>query len=187
MDSVLIREPIDSLPVANRPYLTLAQFYADAGNPDRAERYSQTWEQALPQVVRDGDPQRYLALGSIALARGRAAEAVTAFRKFRELDGCILCSLYEIGQAFEELGQPDKRDGLTCHSPVGGRRFNPHGVLERELGQHGDRHEGRTRAPRVVPSNLGGATPTMVIVILLTRIVWLRTDGSAPSSVVQNR
>ena len=107
MDSVLAGSPIDSLPVANRPYLTLAAFYARAGDPDRAERYYQTWERSLPQDVRDGDNQRHVAQGFIALARGRATDAVTAFRKARDAEGCTVCWLYGVGEAFEELHQPD--------------------------------------------------------------------------------
>jgi tetratricopeptide (TPR) repeat protein len=107
MDSLVAVLAFDSLPPASRPYLTLAEFYARTGDAARGKRFYQTWEQEVPRAVRDYEPQRHVAAGQIALAEGRPRDAITSFRAFREVEGCRVCWLWEIGQAFEELGQPD--------------------------------------------------------------------------------
>jgi tetratricopeptide (TPR) repeat protein len=45
--------------------------------------------------------------GMIALASGKPADAIASFRAFRDNQGCQTCFLYEIGQAFDALHQPD--------------------------------------------------------------------------------
>jgi tetratricopeptide (TPR) repeat protein len=107
MDSVLRKHPLDSLPPASRPYLMLAQFYAQAGDVARAERFVQDYEREVPEVLRTGDSDRFLAQGMIALAGDRAADALTAFRTYRDREGCTLCYLFEMGRAFDALEQPD--------------------------------------------------------------------------------
>ncbi len=152
MDSVLTREPIDSLPAANRPYLALARLYARAGDPNRAERYYQTWEREIPQIVRDGEIQRFGVQGLIALARGRPTEAVAAFRKGRDAEGCTLCWLYEIGEAFDELHQPDSAlasyEGLATLPEPGtaGRQL----VLPPALRRLGELYEGKGNKTKAV-------------------------------------
>ncbi len=107
LDSLLAMEPIDSLSPADRPYLSLAGFYAEAGDADRADRYYQAWARETPAVIRDGEPQRHEVEARIAMARGKPAAALPLFRKFREQSGCISCGLLEIGEAFDALNQPD--------------------------------------------------------------------------------
>ena len=106
LDSVLTRYPLDAEPALNRPYPQLAAEYARAGAPDRAEALMHEYEREVPEVLRN-TPERYTAEGMIAQARGEHARAIAAFRTSRELEGCQVCRLYEIGQSFDALKQPD--------------------------------------------------------------------------------
>ncbi len=107
MDSVLTRHPLDSLPPASRPYLKLAEFYAQAGNTSRAEQLVRDYERAVPEVFRSTDDERFSAAGAIALAKGKPQEALAALRTYREREGCNTCYLYEIGEAFDAMRLPD--------------------------------------------------------------------------------
>ena len=137
MDSLLAALPFDSLPPSNRPYLTLAEFYAQAGDLARAKRFYQTWEQALPATVRDHEPQRYQSQGLIALGENRPRDAIAAFRSFQEFDGCRVCWQWEIGQAYEELRLPDSarvayEQLVTLPEPgTSGRQFSLALALQR--------------------------------------------------------
>jgi tetratricopeptide (TPR) repeat protein len=129
MDSILAETPLDSLAPGDRPYLTLARLYARAGDPDRAERLYQAWERETPEILRAGNIDRPGTEAMIALARNRPAEAVPLFRKAREVEGCQTCWLYEMGEAFDEMGQPDSAraayEGLASLPEPGpsGRQF----------------------------------------------------------------
>jgi len=107
LDSVLARYPLDSLPAASRPYLGLAVAYARAGAVPRAEALSREYERAVPEVLKRNDPERSVTQGMIAMASGKPADAIASFRAYRENQGCQTCYLYEIGQAFDALRQPD--------------------------------------------------------------------------------
>ena len=107
LDSILIRNPLDSLPAVSRPYLALARLYARAGNMGRAESLMKEYERLVPDVLRRTDPNRHSTEGMMALASGRPADAIRAFRSFQAQDGCQACFLFEIGQAFDGLNQPD--------------------------------------------------------------------------------
>jgi tetratricopeptide (TPR) repeat protein len=108
MDSVIAKHPLDSVAVMSRPYLVLASFYAQAGNTGRAEQLIREYERLVPKEVQAGDDERYAANGMLALAQGRPADAIAAFRTYRERQGwCATCYLFEIGLAFDALQQPD--------------------------------------------------------------------------------
>jgi tetratricopeptide (TPR) repeat protein len=107
LDSTLVAHPLDSFPPYNRPYLVLAGLYAKAGNTDRAERLYHEWERVVSsteQQAQDGAPG---TRGLIALARGRYADAIAQFRASAARVACGPCYMYETGQAFEALHQPD--------------------------------------------------------------------------------
>jgi len=116
MDSVLAKNPLDSLPVASRPYLRLATFYAQAGNVTRAEQLIHDYERLMPKDLQSGDDERFGAAGTLALAKGKPAEAITAFRTFRERQGCITCYQFEVGLAFDALQRPDS--ALTAYESL---------------------------------------------------------------------
>ena len=107
LDSTVAARPLDSLPPYNRPYLMLASLYAKAGNPDRAERLYQEWERAVNATEQQATDEAPGTRGLIALARGRFAEAIAQFRASKDRVACAPCFMYETGQAFEGLNQPD--------------------------------------------------------------------------------
>jgi len=108
MDSILDRHPLDSIAVLSRPYLQLATFYAQAGSTGRAEQLIREYERLVPKEIQAGDDERHAANGMLALAQGRPADAIAAFRTYRERQGwCASCYLFEIGLAFDALQQPD--------------------------------------------------------------------------------
>ncbi len=65
------------------------------------------YEAQVPEVLRRGDPDGHAAAAVLALAEGRARDAVAEFHAFREKDGCELCYLYQLAQAFERVHEPD--------------------------------------------------------------------------------
>jgi tetratricopeptide (TPR) repeat protein len=107
LDSLLARYPLEALAPANRPYLVLARQFALAGDVARAERLVREYEREIPEVLRRNDPDVPMVQGTLALASGRPGEAIRSFRAARELQGCQICWLFEIGQAFDAMGQPD--------------------------------------------------------------------------------
>ena len=107
LDEALRQHPLESMPAPDRPYLWLARFYAEAGRLDLARRMVGQYEAQVPEVLRRGNPMGHAAAAMIALAEGRPRDAVAAFHAFRDRDGCELCYLYQLGQAFERAHEPD--------------------------------------------------------------------------------
>ena len=107
LDSVTTNYPLDSVPIASRPYLQLAIAYARAGNVARAEALEREYERVTPEVLKRNDPERIIARGMIQAGSGKPAEAIASFRAFREDQGCEICWVYEVGRAFEDLGLRD--------------------------------------------------------------------------------
>jgi len=103
----LARHPLATLDANDRPYSQLAVTYALAGQPDEAERLMAEYARAVPAGVRAGDPDRFAAAGQIAYAKGRFAEAATAFRASTQDNICATCGYFELGQTFIKLSQPD--------------------------------------------------------------------------------
>jgi serine/threonine protein kinase/tetratricopeptide (TPR) repeat protein len=122
VQDALRRHPLDSLPPLDRPYLTLAEFFAAAGRTGDARRLVADYERVVPQGLRRGQSALEAAVASaLALAQHRPSDAITAARAWNlglainadsRIDAsaaphCRTCGLYELGQAFEEEGQPD--------------------------------------------------------------------------------
>jgi tetratricopeptide (TPR) repeat protein len=107
LDSVLANYSLDSLAPTSRPYLSLAASYARAGAVSKAEGLVREYEQVTPEVLQRNNVDRLMAKGMIELASNKPAEAITTFRAYREEQGCPLCWLREIGQAFDMMQQPD--------------------------------------------------------------------------------
>ncbi len=92
----------------DRPYFDLAELYALAGKPDRARTFLSDYEREVRPELR-GDHRRDAARarGLVALAEGRAQEAVTELRVAAELRACTICTDIELALAFEAAAQPD--------------------------------------------------------------------------------
>ncbi|HTC24669.1 MAG TPA: protein kinase, partial [Gemmatimonadales bacterium] len=81
-EAALQRYPLERLDPADRPYLELAIFYAEAGQPDRARALMAEHDRVVPDgLKRAGNKLRHAALGSIAMAERRPQDALTEFRQ----------------------------------------------------------------------------------------------------------
>ena len=109
LDSI---EPIDrpyvgSLTVDVRPYGGLASFYALAGSPEQARGWLDEYESVVEAGLRRRqEPLLHRAKGVIALAEGRAEEAIAEFRRSDEGE-CANCALPDLGRAYDLMGQAD--------------------------------------------------------------------------------
>lgn len=105
VDSVLAANPMDSLPPADRPFLPLADFYAQAGRPARAAAMVADFDRLVAPDIRKGERRRLFSEGLLLLAEGKTGEAAAQIRSFN--GPCVVCPLYTSGQIFEALRQPD--------------------------------------------------------------------------------
>ncbi len=115
LEAALARHPLSDLPPLDRPYSELAEAFASAGDPARARRLMEEQESVTPEGVGLGGryPQFKLSLespdrawGEIALAEGRGADAVEAFRR-SDAGYCRLCALPGVARAYDTAGQAD--------------------------------------------------------------------------------
>ena len=107
MDAALQQTPLSRFDPADRPYLELALFYAEAGRPDRARGFLAEYERLVPEGLRRlQSVARHAAAGSIALAERRRQEAIDEFRQQDQGD-CVTCALGSLGRAYDNAGQAD--------------------------------------------------------------------------------
>ncbi len=107
LDSALRRHPLASIPVIDRPYVTLAIAYAIAGEPATAKRFIGEYDANTPEVIRKRSNGRNWAEGYLALAENRAQDAVAAFQRARDQGTCSNCAFFELGQSYELAKQTD--------------------------------------------------------------------------------
>jgi len=106
-DAALQRWPLERLNPADRPYLELAVFWAEAGRPDRARTLVAEYDRLVPEgVKRAAATLRHAALGSIALAERRPDAAVSEFR-LQDQGDCEVCALGDLGRAYDNAGRAD--------------------------------------------------------------------------------
>ena len=107
--AALERHPLASIAPVERPYLWLAQFYARAGRPEESRRLMTEYEREVPAISRNGDASEIHATqASIAVSEGRFQDAIVTYRlRIDEPHGCIACSLFELGEAYDRAGQAD--------------------------------------------------------------------------------
>ena len=103
----LQHHPLATVPPADRPYSTLAWFYAAAGQPAEAERLLAEYARAVPPGLRRADNLQYGARGAIAVAQNRPQDAVPLFRAAWDSSNCTSCGLFELASTYEQLRQPD--------------------------------------------------------------------------------
>ena len=104
----LAKHPLDSIPPLDRPHARLAWIYARAGDVDLAKRLMRQFERDVPEGIRRGMWWRHWPEGYIALADGRKADALAAFRAgYDEAGECMVCGLYELAGVYESMGQAD--------------------------------------------------------------------------------
>ncbi|MCZ6807575.1 MAG: tetratricopeptide repeat protein, partial [Deltaproteobacteria bacterium] len=117
LEAALDQHPLATLEPFDRPYLRLAEVYAHAGRSERAEQLLAAFEQDSIQpgaLFLSGmsavDPPATSVRAAIALAEGRAQDAVRAYRAWEREGGgaCfVVCGGFWLGQAYELLGEED--------------------------------------------------------------------------------
>jgi eukaryotic-like serine/threonine-protein kinase len=108
VETVLARDPLDSLAPLDRPYADLAAFFARAGRPQLARSLLDEQERTVtPLLRREVEPLRRGARGELALAEGRLQDAVAEFRQQASSGDCSICGLYGLGRAFDQMQEPD--------------------------------------------------------------------------------
>ncbi|HEX7122863.1 MAG TPA: protein kinase [Gemmatimonadaceae bacterium] len=114
VDQALAVADLEAMPVAQRPYLGIATFYAMAGRVDKAQEWLTRHDRALADstLSRTREPGRYAIRGFIAYSEGRYQDAVHEFwRADSTYDGpagnCAVCVYDEIGLAWGKAGVPD--------------------------------------------------------------------------------
>jgi len=103
---VLAKRPLAKMHPLDRPYLPLASFFALAGQPARARALVAEYEAIDPVLRRRTEPARHAALGAIALAEGRADDALAEFR-LADRGQCPVCALPDLGRAYDVAGNRD--------------------------------------------------------------------------------
>jgi tetratricopeptide (TPR) repeat protein len=101
------KHPFGSIDPTERIYPQLAIAYALGGKMDEARSLMDEYARTVPQAVQKGDPDRYEALGDIALSEGHFADALKNFQQMRVANPCLSCGAFEIAQTFAKLGQAD--------------------------------------------------------------------------------
>jgi tRNA A-37 threonylcarbamoyl transferase component Bud32/tetratricopeptide (TPR) repeat protein len=109
VEEVLERHPLGELHPMDRPYAELAEFYAAAGNVERARDLLAEYEAEVDEVERRGNFYRHVAAGVLAVAEDRYEDAIAAFGKLRE-EGFIYsrpATTYYLANTFDIAGQTD--------------------------------------------------------------------------------
>jgi tetratricopeptide (TPR) repeat protein len=107
VEATLQRHPLETMSLLERPYLTLATFYALAERPERARAYLNEAERATEaDRGRDSEGDVEATAGLVALAEGNLPRAIEQIRAADE-GACSICTLPFLGHAYDEAGQPD--------------------------------------------------------------------------------
>ena len=108
LNAALAATPLDSLPWAVRPYVSLAIAYGFTGQPERAQATLASFEATRGDVVRYQDEmERSSMRGSVAFAAGRYEEAARHYRAASEIGDCVTCDLSLLAVALDRAGMAD--------------------------------------------------------------------------------
>ena len=114
LDGALAAHPLAGIAEQDRPYGLLARLYAVSGRPDRARDMLKQFAQLKDTAyLRSKQPDVHLALGEIALAEKRYADAITEFRRAdvgpdgKPATDNPLDVHFNLGRAFDLANQPD--------------------------------------------------------------------------------
>ena len=108
VDSALAAHPMGSMSMGDWPFHYIAEFYALAGQSERAMMILESHSDHMdppPDAV--PNPWWQAAWGLIALDVSRPLEAVERFRLWDEGIGCPVCALGDLARALEAAGRPD--------------------------------------------------------------------------------
>jgi tetratricopeptide (TPR) repeat protein len=101
------KHPFGPIDPSERQYPQFAIAYALGGKVDEARGLMQEYVRTVPALAQKADPERFEALGNIAMAEGRYDEALKNFQATRVDNGCTMCGTFEVAAAYAKLGQPD--------------------------------------------------------------------------------
>jgi tetratricopeptide (TPR) repeat protein len=107
MEAALDRWPLDSIPVADRPYDDLVGFYAWGGHTEQARAYLAEFEEQTDFKGRDFRQARHYSLGHIALTEGRPHDAIAEYRSADRLEAWPTRALPWLAYAYDQAGEPD--------------------------------------------------------------------------------
>jgi tetratricopeptide (TPR) repeat protein len=114
MDATVARADFGRMPFDQRPYLAIAAFYANAGQPAKARTWMSRWEaEATDSVMRRiFEPGHRAIQGAIALSEGRYAEALRdIWAADTTYDGpngnCNVCLYDDVAYVHARAGAPD--------------------------------------------------------------------------------
>ena len=108
IDDVLRRYPIDSLDPMDRPYLSIAEMYADVGKTAQAREWLTKFETELDEGQKSRQPISYhRAKGWVAAAETRFQSAIAEFREAHELAADPIAQLFNLATTFDRAGQVD--------------------------------------------------------------------------------
>jgi tetratricopeptide (TPR) repeat protein len=104
----LAKHPLEKFAPLDRPYESLALFYAMIGERARAEEYRRLRLEVLPEELRsDGRNFDDWYAGALAFGEKRYAEALPPWKRLSERGSCTICMDSEVALAFAMAGQPD--------------------------------------------------------------------------------
>ena len=109
VDAAVARYPLSSIDPLERPYLPLAGVYAAADQPERARALLRAYEREVePALRRVNEATRQWTWGHVALAEGRFADAIAAFRAYLSAPAnCLTCGQAALALAYDRAGQTD--------------------------------------------------------------------------------
>jgi tetratricopeptide (TPR) repeat protein len=150
LDSLLAAHPLDSLAPDDRPYGSIADLYAVAGQPQQARRYL-TLDQKYQ--AREWNPplgrSRFVE-GQVLEAEGRLPEALAAYRDYvaMPISGtyCRICGNFYVGRVFDRMNQPDSALAAydrAVNTPMLDRGGDQATVLGPTLRRMGELYEAR--------------------------------------------
>ncbi|HEV8357215.1 MAG TPA: protein kinase [Gemmatimonadales bacterium] len=114
LEAALNRSPLKAQPIANRPYLTVAEVLAALGRAEQARALLGEYGREVSDTARRrlDEPARHSAMGEVLLAEHRYPDALAEFRRGDTApdgpaNGCVICLPWQLGRVFEAAGQTD--------------------------------------------------------------------------------
>lgn len=161
VEASLSRQPLDSLDPEDRPYLYLARFFAEAGEPERGREFLAAYEREVPDLFRGADRQKYLrARAAVRLAGGDGDSALADLElagrhppPFQAPLPDRLIPIHdrpELARAYEGAGRPEAAlavlERFLAHPTLGRMELDAY-ELPASLLRLAEHHEARNDPP----------------------------------------
>ena len=161
LNDALQRNRMADYPALNRPYLEIAEFYAQLGRVDLARKMLDEYRATVPEAARGNDQDTVgVALGFIAIADKKYDEGIALLRTGTDKQSCSICYDVPIALAFEAGAQVDSAVGRYLHfletrdflrlGPDGHFRGAAYERLAELYEQKGDREKAKLYAAKFV-------------------------------------